>query len=1248
LAVTLERLEALQSSGRPQRVGLSATQRPIEKTATLLTGVGSGRETTIIDCGHLREIELKLELPDSELGAVASTEQMGEVLDRIAAQVGRHRTTLVFVNTRRMSERIAHELGQRLGAEKVAAHHGSLSKDRRQRVEQRLRAGDLSALVATASLELGIDVGPVELVCQVGSPRSIATFLQRVGRSNHRRGGVPKGIVYPLTRDELVEVVALLGAARAGRLDAACPPTGPLDILAQQVVAEVAAAGEWSEDALFELMRGSAPFADLSREDFDAVIELVTEGITTGRGRRMAYLHRDRAQGSVRPRRGARLAALTSGGAIPEIGDYRVLAAPDDTPVGTVNEDFAIEAMVGDVFLLGTHSWRIRRVEQGVVRVVDAEGAHPTIPFWVGEAPSRTDELSEAVSDLRVRVAEVLEDPASPGERDAQRSAVSFVTQWAGVDEVAAVQLVEYVDAARRALGVIPNQNDVVFERFFDEAGGMQLVIHAPFGGRINRAYGLALRKRFCATFDFELQAAANDDAVVLSLGPQHSFGLDEVPRMLAPTNASHVLSQAVLASPMFASRWRWNLNRALAVLRFRGGRHNPLTIQRMEADDVMAAVFPALAACQENAPAGPIDVPDHVIVRQTLEDCLHEAMDSDGMVRLVDGMRSEQVRTHFVDSPEPSVLSHEILNGKPYTFLDDAPLEERRTRAVQTRRGQPPTGDALARLDTDAVKRVRDEVQPDVRDSDELHDLLCSLVVCPPIEQYRELFSVLVAQGRAGEVDIDARHRGWWCAAERRSWAQALHPEIRFSGALSDASDLVFEEPDADVATAETVRGLLELVGPVSVRELATRCALSESRVRVGLARLESEGFAMRGRFDPEIPEEQWCARRLLARIHSYTQARLRREIEPVTAQDLMRFLIRWQHAAPGTRYQGSSGLAAAIEQLQGFELAAGAWEESVLSARVEHYSPSWLDDLCMAGVVAWGRIGLRAGDDSPRRGASTPSRATPITFCRREDLPWLINSARAGARPVDPSHGAASDILNVLRDRGALFHAELQAVTRRLPSEVDEGLWDLVSRGLVTADGFQAVRALLSTRERARGRHRLESRVRLGRHIVHAQGRSVPGRWSLLANDGDTEDPDELAEAVAGQLLARWGIMFWDLSTRENLAVPWRDIVRAMRRFEARGLVRGGRFVTGFAGEQYALPEAVEGLRRIRRTERNGEVVQLSAADPLNLIGIVVPGERVPAVRTNSIAYVDGLPVEISKTRPSRSELVRPVARL
>ena len=1255
LALTLERMDRL-CAVRPARIGLSATQRPIETISRLLVGTPQSSQSAskpachVVDRGHQRALDLGLELPEEDLEAIASAEQMGDVFDRIAAHVEGHRTTLIFVNTRRMAERVAHELAERLGEGGVAAHHGSLSKDRRLRVESKLRAGELRALVATASLELGIDVGPVELVCQIGSPRALSTFLQRVGRSGHSREGQPKGRIYPTTRDELVECVALLRGVETGRLDALHPPIAPLDILAQHIVA-ACAAEPWSEEDLFGLVKGAAPFGDLSRADFDAVVEMLAEGIRTGRGRRAAYLHRDRVQGMLRGRRGARLAALTSGGAIPEVADYRVIADPDNSFVGTVFEDFAIESMPGDVFLLGSTSWRIRRVESGVVRVVDAQGAPPSIPFWVGEAPARTDELSGEVSRLREEVTEQI----TQGGREA---AARWLVESTGLEAVAADQLARYLAAGLGALGVVPTERRIVFERFFDESGGMQLVIHAPLGGRINRALCLALRKKFCKSFNFELQAAANDDAMVLSLGPHHSFPLEGVPRFVASANVTQTLEQAALASPMFTARWRWNLNRSLAVLRWKGGRRNPPPIQRMESDDLMAAVFPHQAACQENV-TYPIEIPDHPLVRQTMHDCLNEAMDVVGLTKLIEGFESGEVETHFVDGTEASPFSHEILNGRPYTFLDDAPLEERRTRAVAVPRGLPVEARELARLDPDAIDRVRAEVSSTPRDIEELHDLLQCLFVVTPRPEWSAFFRTLCDAGRA-QIMVTADGTRW-CAVEHKAALSVVYPAAHFEPDRPIPDSLRrIPVPEPEKTICELVRGQLDASGPLRTKDLMREVGLPRVEIETALASLESEGFVFRGHFDPRLdeaagkaeypegdepsegervprgPSEQWCARRLLTRIHSYTRDRLRRAIEPASAQDMMRFLLGWQHVAPGSQCQGRSGVGQIVEQLQGFEIAAGAWEESVLPGRLDGYSRRGLDALCLSGSVVWGRLSPRLEKKGATKaeggGRSVPSRATPLSLALRSDLPWLLQAQRGDRTLVEPGPGAAAEILACLRERGALFHSDLVTELGRLPVEIEEGLWALVAGGWVTADGFQAVRALLGARERwARTRARARARRGLRRGLGLGPDSTAEGRWSLLPTAEAVEDPEILAEAVAEQLLARWGVVFRDLVSREVLQVPWREVIFAMRRLEARGVIRGGRFVSGFSGEQFALPEAVEALRRVRRTPCRGEVVRVSGVDPLNLTGLLWPhGPRTPALRSHVVTYRDGLPVD------------------
>lgn len=1186
LALTLERLEAL-CDRRPVRVGLSATQRPIETVGRLLVGARPLPE--VVDVGHRRSMDLGMELPGGELEAVASAAQMSDVVDRIAEMVQHHRTTIVFVNTRRLAERFAHQLAERLGDDVVSAHHGSLSKDRRLRVESRLRAGELRALVATASLELGIDIGPVELVCQIGSPRSIATFLQRVGRSNHSRNGTPKGRIFPMTRDELVECTALLSAVRAGRLDAIVPARSPLDIAAQQVVAEVAA-GERKTGEMYELVRRAAPYSDLSQERFDEVVDLVAEGIQTGRGRRGAYLHHDRVNGELRARKGARLAAATSGGAIPETGDYRVLAEPDEVLVGTVNEDWAVESSAGDIFLLGSHSWQIRRVEAGVVRVRDAGETPPTVPFWLGEAPARTAELSQEVSALRRRVDEFVRG----GDPDGARR---WLDQVSGAGEVACSTIVDYLAAGRAVLGVMPTQDQLVLERFFDDTGGMQLVLHSPFGARVNRGLGMALRKKFCRRFNFELQAAATDDAVVLSLGPHHSFPLEEVPAYLSSATLEDTLAHAILDAPMFQSRWRWNLNRSLLVLRWRGGRRNPPPLQRMESDDLLAAVFPQAAACQDNL-VGPREIPDHILVRQTIEDTLHEAMDVETATAVVARIESGDLPVHCCDTTEPSVLAHEIITARAYAFLDDEEFQNRRTNAVHLRRGLVPDLASLGALEASAIDAVHSEIAPAPETPDELHDLLSSTVVLRPRCEWQSLFDALRASGRAEARTYDGVEL--WVTSE-------------CSGRADEA------RAGADEAVLQTVRGHLELAGVTTAAEL-TRCSgLAPGRVAWALAALQQEGFVFEGRYRPGATQTEYVARRLLARMHAYSRRSRRQSVEPVTAQDFMRFLLEWQHLAPGTQLSGPSGLSTVLEQLQGFEAAAVAWESGLISRRLLRYHPAWLDAMCHAGETAWLRVSPGSG-----RGGAGPSKATPIAVAFRSDLGWLLGARVSGDERSPSPDGPLGAVLGALAERGACFASDLVVAARLRPDQVERALWEGVAAGLVMCDGFEAIRARMAPEAApARRPRRFGYGARPG-----AGTASSAGRWSLVPTEwGAALDGHDLAETVAEQLLHRWGVLFRDLAAQDDLKLPWREIQWALRRLEDRGLVRGGRFVSGFSGEQYALPEAVDHLARVRRQERTGLRITVNATDPLNLVGLVVPGPTVAAVRTNEITYLDGV---------------------
>ena len=1279
LALSLERLAAL-CDRPPTRIGLSATQRPIDEIARFLVGSrnvdAAGQPACrVIDAGHLRSLDLGIEVPPSELSAICSHEIWDEVYRRLAELVAAHRSTLVFVNTRRMAERVSYRLRELLGDEAVASHHGSLSKDIRLAAEKKLQTGQLKAIVATASLELGIDVGYIDLVCQLGSPRSIATFLQRVGRAGHSIRGTPRGRLFPLTRDELLECCALVRAVRERRLDRIEIPHAPLDILAQQIVAAVAGE-EFGEDELFDLCRAAWPYRDLGRGQFDAVIEMLSDGI--GRGTRQgAYLHRDRIHGRLRPRRAARLAAITSGGAIPETADYRVVTGEERTFVGTLNEDFAIESLKGDVFLLGNTSWRIVYVRSGEVVVEDAHAAPATIPFWLGEAPGRTIELSAEISAMREEVAARVTTEGSGshtqrvpgvqgsgegtgnGEQETENpkskiqnlesDAVAWLEANCGASRHAAEQAADYVAAQLTAVGLVPTQRRILFERFFDESGGMHLVIHSPYGARINRSWGLALRKRFCRSFDFELQASADDNGIVLSLGPQHSFPIEQMFNMLNRQNAEPMLVQALLAVPMFRIRWRWNATRSLAVLRQRGGKKVPPPLQRFRADDLLTAVFPAQTACQENV-TGDIEVPDHPLVQQTVYDCLHEAMDFDGWLELLGDLESGTIELIAKDTYEPSPFSHEILNANPYAFLDDAPLEERRARAVATRRSL--AGDDwrdLGRLDPQAIERVQAEAWPLVRDADELHDCLLSHAAWPAAdgEAWRGWFDELVAAGRATravrsrirensdetppaqltsrEASSDLRLTSHevsydlpelWVAAERWSLVRAAVPDA-VPEPLLNLPEAMRGEQESTAAAVELVRGQVACRGPVTAEAIAAVLGLRAARVAAALEALEGEGAVLRGRFTPGARDNEWCDRRLLARIHRLTLSSARERVQPVTPAVFWRFLLAHQHVVASKNLRSRFGLREVIGQLQGVQTPAGAWERDLLPCRVSDYDPAWLDELSLGGEVAWGRLEPpRAGDDRKPR-PRVLHRAVPTALASRANLEWLLPVDRT--QPVELTSGDARLVFETLQARGALFRADLMSATGLLATQLDEALGELAALGLVSADGFAAIRSLV-TRDHLK--HRRSSRRPRG----PLAGCSSGGRWSIFPGSLPRVEPAARAEHWARLLLWRYGVMFRDLLAREGAAPAWGELVGVYRRWEAQGRVRGGRFVAGVAGEQFALPEAVDELRRLRDAGPSDKWVVISAADPLNLAGILTAGPRVPAKTRNALALLDG----------------------
>ena len=1242
LMLSLERLSALCIKP-PVRIGISATQKPIETMAKYLCG--EEEFCNIIDTGHVRQRDLEIEVPDSPLEAVMANEVWAEIYQRLEEQVTQHSTTLIFVNTRRLAERAAHHLAERLGDDAVTAHHGSLSREHRLNAETRLKQGQLKALVATASLELGIDIGDIDLVCQIGSPRSIATFLQRVGRAGHSIGAVPKGRLFPLTRDDLVECTAILDAIQHDELDHIVMQPHPLDVLAQQIIAEVANR-EWDKSELYNTFKQAWIYRDLTQANFDAIIKMLADGYSTRRGRRGAYLHYDAVNQRLRARRGARLVALTNGGAIPDQFNYDVILQPEGYLIGNLNEDFAFESLPGDIFQLGNTPYRFLKIEQGKVFVEDAKGQPPNIPFWFGDAPGRTEELSDALSRLRLDCEKHLEQGIA-------NTCQWFIEQYA-LSSGAALQLTEYLAAGKAALGCLPSKETIVFERFFDETGDMHFVIHSPFGARINRAWGLALRKRFCRKFNFELQAAATDNNIVLSLGPTHSFPLEEVVNYLKAGNVREILIQALLDSPMFETRWRWNSNISLAVPRNRNGKRVPAQFQRNDAEDLIAVIFPDQLACLENI-AGNREIPQHPLVEQTLSDCLNDTMDINALEQLLEQLHGGEIKLVCCNLTTPSPLAQEVINANPYAFLDDAPAEERRTLAIQQRRHIDPASAAeLGTLDPAAIRRVKSEAWPDPVIADELHDAMVLMAFMTEAEatagpvqnddktdlvssDWSHLFESLIEQQRVTLLTLSHGVKVW-VSAERLALFMHLYPDASGTpeiNSLPAEIDLTDEQTGSQKVLTEIIRSRLESLGPVTAESLAKPLALTGTQIDQCLLALEQEGFVIRGQFSQQ-QQVEWCERRLLARIHRYTVKRLRSEIEAVSPADFMRFLFSWQRVTD--RGEGIEALSDIIDQLEGFAIPAKLWEQSILPARLDTYMTSWLDTLCITGRINWLRKTLSDSktNNKDKTRASTTVSNTPICLINRQFVQVWKQFYKEKNGQSNKLSASAIKIKQQLERHGASFFEDLLHSTGLLRTQLESGLAELVNQSLITSDSFAGLRALLlpaSKKSSSRQKSRLKRAL--------SSGFENAGRWSLLKTPVQTNQTNNVLhsdsywidiEYIANSLLKRYGVIFRKLLERESALPPWRDLLYVLRRMEARGEIRGGRFVDGFSGEQFALPEAVKLIRQVKKEETNEDLVAISASDPLNLTGLITPGQKIHAKTTNRILYRNGIPVAVS----------------
>ncbi len=1265
LMLTLERLERMVRLGgaaRPARIGLSATLNPIERLAQFLAGVevdrGGARRPRPVKVvradERARRMDLAVIAPGPELGPLATHQHWEAMYDAVAALVRAHRTTLVFTLSRRWAERIALNLQKRVGEDAVMAHHGSLARAERLAAEQRLKRGELRAIVATASLELGIDVGAVELVCQIDSPKTISAAIQRIGRSGHRLDATPKGRLFALTLDDLIECAAAVRAIRGGRLDEVEIPTGCLDVAAQQIVAIAAEEDEISESDLLAVLCGAYNFAGLDRAALRRLLEQLAAELPARVQGAAPKIFYDRAGARVRPRRGARLAAITSGGTIPESGNLDVVIASEGRRIGDVEEDFAQESSRGDIFALGSMPWRILGISRNRLMVEAAPGMAPSLPFWQTEAAGRSPALSAEISALRSEIAERI-------ARGGDDGAAAWLAEECALEPGAARQAVDYVRRGAAALGAIPGPRTLVVERFFDGLGGTQVVIHSPLGMRFNRGLGLALRKRLCQSFDFEIQASAIDDAVLLALNARHSFPLEALLAMLSARSVRRVLEQALLAAPMFEVRLRHVATRALAVMRAMRGRKVPAWIQRLRAQEVAAAIFPQRDACFENRPPE-IELPDHFIPDETMRECLTESTDAARLEELFAGIERGAVQVVTVDAVAPSVFAHRVLLAWDYSFLDDGERANRRSRTVTLNRAMAEdvlrTEDLSEMLAADAIESVAAEASGRAlarraRDRDELYQVIHAHGALRPqalaervagdagamlaeLELEDRVVRVRVAPGAPEEVVV----------SEDAPLFAAAYPHALFEPPSAAQRGEGAVEPEE--AARELVRRALATSGPVEVAELGARLSMPAVALERHLPALEAKGLVFRGHFIPRRPSldasaaerragaaariEQWCDRYNLEKIHRLTLNRLRSEIEPCADHEYAAFRLRWQHVGGAGISADQSGVSAVLDQLSGVALSPELWERAILPTRVPGYRPEWLDLLCLGGELVWAAMpGGEALDEAPAR----------ITFLRRRRAAGVRGEAQARELAAQIADHDERTVFLALAAGGAQYLDELAERAGLAERVALAALWRLAAAGRVSNDSFAPLRLLWAAPEALRAIAPGTGDRRAARHDAALRARlrsSVAGRWSALggsagvagatdvstasrtASDGHREEAPAAAGSGGGRdlareraltLLERNGIVAREMLALESTPASWHESSFALRRLEYAGAIRRGYFVRSLSGEQYALPAALEMLAAARNLNPARErPVALSAADPANPYGAMLPG--------------------------------------
>ena len=1177
LALSLERLQALVEAGggaRPQRIGCSATVSPIESALAFLTGA-TARDPITIDAGFTRDLDLQIVAPVDDFLTSESDMVWEATLQQIAELVQAHRTTLVFAQSRRAAERLARDLNDRITDGRVAAHHGSLSRRARLEAENRLKQGELRALVATSSLELGIDVGAIDLVVQLQSPRNIAAALQRVGRAGHLLSRTSKGRIIVTRGEELLEAAAVVRSIKERQLDRIVTPEAPLDVLAQQVVAAVAAES-LTVDTLHARFKNAAPYRNLGREELVAVVRSLAEPLPAevkGAAPRILW---DRVNDRLHARRGSRFLALTSGGTIPDNGLYDVFVAETDLKVGTLDEEFVTESLPGDVFLLGSHAWKIVKVRSDRVLVEDAQGMSPTIPFWKGEHPSRSWELGLAVGRLRRDAAERLDAP----------DFVAWATDACGLDARAAGAMRAWLVKAGEILDGVPDDQGIVVESFSDEMGGRHAMIHAVFGMRINGAWGMVLREKLRRVFGIVAEASHVDDGILLSFAPgQVPPAPERLVTLVAPEEVDTLLGRALIGTPLFATRFRHCAIRALFIPRMSRGQRTPAYLQRLKADALLESVG---------------GQPEFPVVAETLRECFNDALDVTRLKRLLERLHDGEMWRRHVDTPLPSPFVYPLLLAWDWAYLGAGHAEERRSDAVTMRKAWSVAAGPLRPEIVAAVEAELQKTSPDrrARDAnelagilDDLGDLTAAEIAARALDDGEGMIAALAAEHRVLVLEFPSG---------RKAWAGAT--DAALYGSLA-----------TDAGLERVTLRLLRTRGPVTAAWLAERYGLPADAATGALERLTARGLVRRGAFLAEAPAPQYVHIAVLDEIQR-RQVHARRVPRPVaSAEQFSAFLLRRHHLHPDHRLAGPPGVLASLELLQGEDLPVRVWEQDLLPARVENYEREWLDRLGLAGEMAWTVFDKAPGERgrSPRVGAAL-----------RENIGWL----RENGSPPPELDARVKNVFLHLQLRGASFAQDLGRATGLSTPDVLSALWELFWAGLVTPDTFSAIVAGVTPARRPRESSGARRRRRGQSRGVLSQ-LPVVGRWSVLG-DEERLSPEEREEARAQLLLARFGVV-----ARELARGDWATMRHTLLRMEYGGEVVRGYFVQGLSGEQYALADALGDLEApARRAEPH---VLVNMVDPANLWGRVFTltrrdGSRAAAARLpqNWLVFRQGRP--------------------